>query len=110
MKGKDFLNSKWCQEAAKPEKQKMIKESFAKWGKKVNNTGLLERARQLYRFFLSPQVGGTQKVLVAGALLYIITPLDLIPDVVPVVGWLDDLGIAGFALRYIFSTMDKVNC
>ena len=37
MKGKDFLNSKWCQEAAKLEKQKMIKESFAKWGKKVNN-------------------------------------------------------------------------
>ncbi len=28
------------------------------------------------------------------ALLYILSPIDLIPDVIPVVGWLDDTAIA----------------
>ena len=31
------------------------------------------------------------KMLVLGAMLYIITPIDLIPDFVPVIGYLDDL-------------------
>jgi uncharacterized membrane protein YkvA (DUF1232 family) len=28
------------------------------------------------------------------ALLYILSPIDLIPDVIPVVGWLDDAAVA----------------
>lgn len=27
------------------------------------------------------------------ALLYIISPIDLIPDVIPVVGWVDDVAV-----------------
>ncbi|MBO5939960.1 MAG: DUF1232 domain-containing protein, partial [Kiritimatiellae bacterium] len=80
MTGSDFLNSKWCKEAAVPEKQAAIKDNFNRWATRVNNTGLLGRAKQLFQFFLSPEVAGTKKIVVAGALLYIISPLDIIPD------------------------------
>ncbi len=43
------------------------------------------------RFFLSPKAGLGAKLLFVAAILYVIMPLDLIPDVVVVVGWIDDL-------------------
>lgn len=108
MKGKEFLDSEWVKDGAKPETAQMIKDGFGRWATRVGNLGLLARARQLYEFFLSPDVSGAKKAVVAGALLYIISPLDMIPDFIPVVGWLDDIGIASFALSYIFSQMDKL--
>jgi uncharacterized membrane protein YkvA (DUF1232 family) len=36
------------------------------------------------------------------AIIYVLSPLDLIPDVIPVVGWLDDLGVLAWAARYVF--------
>lgn len=36
------------------------------------------------------------------ALLYILSPLDLVPDWIPLVGWLDDIGILAWAARQVF--------
>ncbi len=40
------------------------------------------------------------------AVLYVLSPLDLIPDVVPIVGWLDDLGVLAWAARQVFFKRD----
>ena len=51
MKGKEFLNSKWVEEGKKPEVAQKIKAGFKSWSKRVNNCGLLSKAKQLYEFF-----------------------------------------------------------
>lgn len=32
-------------------------------------------------------------ILIVAAIIYTISPIDLIPDVIPIVGWLDDLAV-----------------
>jgi uncharacterized membrane protein YkvA (DUF1232 family) len=37
---------------------------------------------------------GFVTIILILALLYILSPIDLIPDVIPVVGWVDDAAVA----------------
>ncbi|MFQ5847372.1 MAG: DUF1232 domain-containing protein [Candidatus Methylomirabilales bacterium] len=43
----------------------------------------------------------TQILLIVGALLYILSPVDLVPDLVPGLGWLDDLIVLGLLLWFL---------
>jgi uncharacterized membrane protein YkvA (DUF1232 family) len=49
------------------------------------------RVRRLYLGFRHPATPWWAKGLVILILLYGISPVDLIPDVVPLLGWLDDV-------------------
>ena len=46
-------------------------------------------------------------VILIGALLYFIMPLDAIPDFIPGVGYLDDAGVIAMALGTVKSEIDK---
>ncbi len=41
------------------------------------------------------------RVAVAGLVIYLLNPIDLIPDVIPIVGALDDVVVAVLVLRYV---------
>jgi uncharacterized membrane protein YkvA (DUF1232 family) len=47
----------------------------------------------LFRYFRDRAVPWQKKALVVLALVYFISPLDSIPDLVPLIGYLDDLGV-----------------
>jgi uncharacterized membrane protein YkvA (DUF1232 family) len=63
----------------------------------------------LYRLFKDSRVPLAEKALLIGAIAYVISPLDLIPDLVPFVGQVDDLYlIALVMLRMLTRTSDDV--
>jgi uncharacterized membrane protein YkvA (DUF1232 family) len=55
----------------------------------------------MYHLLRDPRAGWSAKLLTAFAVFYALWPLDLIPDVAPVLGWLDDLGIIGLVFAYV---------
>lgn len=55
------------------------------------------RLRRLYQGFRHPATPWWARGLVILVLLYGISPADLVPDLVPLVGWLDDATQSGLA-------------
>ena len=62
---------------------------------------VVEMALQLYYALQSPVPPMWAKSIIIAALAYFIMPLDAIPDVVPVVGYSDDLGALAAALAMV---------
>jgi len=63
----------------------------------------------LYRLLKDSRVPAAEKALLVGAIVYVISPLDFIPDVIPFVGQIDDLYlIALVIIRMLSRTSDDV--
>lgn len=45
-------------------------------------------------------------IIVTAALLYFITPVDLIPDIIPISGYFDDVTVLGFVYAQITKDLD----
>src|SRR5690606_20835952 len=76
------------------------------WGKvkrytKVMGKGVLGPALQLYYAGIDPDTPANAKAVIFGALGYLISPIDAIPDVTPVVGYSDDLGVLVAAVAFV---------
>jgi uncharacterized membrane protein YkvA (DUF1232 family) len=56
--------------------------------------------RLYWRCFRDPRVSVWPKALLVGALAYVVLPFDLIPDVIPFVGEIDDAVIVLVAARW----------
>ena len=54
---------------------------------------LVEKALQLYYAAESPDTPAWAKGVVMAALAYFVSPIDAIPDPIPVIGFTDDLGV-----------------
>ena len=46
-----------------------------------------------------------RKAIVVGALIYFISPIDTIPDLVPLFGYLDDLGVITALMKFLGSEL-----
>jgi len=60
--------------------------------------GLVEKALQLYYVIKDSNAPVWAKATAVGALGYLISPIDLIPDIIPFVGYSDDAGAIASAL------------
>lgn len=48
-----------------------------------------------------PRVPFGSKVLIGGALVWVLSPIDLVPEFIPVLGPLDDVIVVGLVLRHL---------
>ena len=62
-------------------------------------------ARLLWRALRHPQSPGWLKLGVAGIVLYVLSPIDLIPDVIPVIGVLDDIVLVPLVIRFLLNRL-----
>lgn len=58
------------------------------------------------RLMVDPRVPATERVLVAGAILYAVIPFDFIPDFVPFVGQVDDAYLIAITLLRLMTVTD----
>jgi len=68
---------------------------------KVAGAEVIERALQLYYAAQDPATPPWAKTVIYSALGYFIFPLDAIPDITPVVGYADDLGVLAVAIATV---------
>jgi uncharacterized membrane protein YkvA (DUF1232 family) len=69
--------------------------SFKKLGEEWSR-----RIGTLWQIVGSKKISRVEKTVAYGALFYLLTPIDFIPDHIPFFGMLDDFGVLGIALAY----------
>lgn len=60
----------------------------------------------LYYLTQSDKVSLKDKAIIIGALGYLISPLDAVPDAIPIAGLSDDLGVLLYVLNKVWSSVD----
>lgn len=73
---------------------------------KVIGVGAIYKIMQLWYVLQKPEVPMAQKMLITGALGYLIAPLDFIPDLTPILGYSDDFVAITYALVQVQGYVD----
>ncbi len=60
----------------------------------------------LYYTLQSDKVSKADKAIIIGALGYMISPLDVIPDAIPIAGLTDDLAVLLYVLKKVWTGVD----
>ena len=63
--------------------------------------------RMIARLAVDPVLPKAAKIALAAAVLYLVSPIDLIPDFIPVLGYLDDLLVAAILVDGILNYVDR---
>jgi len=95
----------------KPGDEERIRKRFPKAIKRLpaGRTGvgwidaLIEQVKLLYEMLFDPEfvMAWETKAAIIAALEYFISPIDVVPDAIPVVGWSDDALVVMFAIHSV---------
>lgn len=67
---------------------------------------LVYAALILYYTLQSDRISKADKAMIIGALGYMISPLDVLPDAIPIVGLTDDLAVLVYVLKKVWTEVD----
>ena len=95
----DFMNyaSKFSQKDFADKITRIAKRAGAK---------LVYAALILYYTLQSDKVSKSDKAIIIGALGYMISPLDVVPDAIPIAGLSDDLAVLIYVLKVVWTDID----
>jgi uncharacterized membrane protein YkvA (DUF1232 family) len=89
-------------EKGEQEVEEQLWDKLERVGKKIN---FAKDIKALYRYMRDRYVPWYRKSIVIGALIYFISPIDAVPDLAPLVGYLDDLGVVTAVLKFMGSEL-----
>ncbi|MDQ7817647.1 MAG: YkvA family protein [Melioribacteraceae bacterium] len=89
-------------EKGEQEVEERLWEKLERVGKKIS---FAKDIKALYRYMRDKYVPWYRKSIVIGALIYFISPIDAVPDLAPLVGYLDDLGVITAVLKFMGSEL-----
>ncbi len=107
-----LLHSRWGRLAQDPEIRRKIPAMLGSLLERLPSSHpVVARIRLALRLFEKESAGGLVNsrnlIILSAALLYTFWPADAIPDILPLVGWLDDVGLLTLALSTLASSFRK---
>ena len=77
-------------------------EKVERTGKKIS---FMNDIKALFFYMMDKDISWYRKGIVVAALIYFISPVDTIPDLAPLFGYLDDLGVITATLKFLGSEL-----
>lgn len=103
----ELRHSAWWEKACDPKVQAGITHSAELWLSRMSQRSRIARrlndALQLLKSSKGDKKLASPRniIILTAVILYTITPLDGIPDILPIIGWLDDLGLLALAVQTV---------
>lgn len=88
-------------ELSAEETDKLVRQVNERAARNRGMRSFAKRLRALGNYLFDSDVKWYKKAVVAAALIYFITPVDSIPDFVPFAGFLDDIGVIAWTVRFL---------
>jgi len=96
------------------ELRRLVEEAIRKMGSRKDIAGeILDNLRSSCRLISAWASGAYRDVsletviLLIAAVIYFLMPIDAIPDVIPVVGFMDDIAVIGFVIASVRGEIEK---
>jgi uncharacterized membrane protein YkvA (DUF1232 family) len=71
-------------------------------------TQVVRTLRLVWRLLIDPRVSILPKLIIPAAAIYVISPIDLIPDVILGLGQLDDIGVVVLAITMFIEFCPRI--
>ncbi|WP_129596491.1 YkvA family protein [Anaerophilus nitritogenes] len=68
---------------------------------------VFKKTKGIYKLIKDPKVSKWKKIMIVGSIVYVISPIDLIPDPILGLGWIDDAVVVGYMISKISKELDK---
>ena len=112
-----FRTGKWSQKAKQyMEHHDKIKELLKALSKITHKKGLKnvhEQLQFMYEYAYDICNGNytnynlTSLIIIIAAIIYVVTPIDIFPDILPVVGWIDDVTVILYVCDIINDELEQ---